>query len=424
METTTQRPPVATTDAERQAELSGMKRLATGLLILVTLIFFVATPFTERHWLVGFVAAFAEAAMVGALADWFAVTALFRHPLGIPIPHTAIIPRRKDRIGQILGRFVQHNFLNEEVIAQRVQSLDVAQRVGQWLCDPKQSGRVADTAADVLGGMGQVVRDDDIQHLIERGIVDRVERVPVTPLFGRLLATVASGERRQELLYALVQMAGQLLEENKGAIREAVSREMPRLTFGLLDDAVYRKLVSPLESTLEQVRNDPEHALRGEFNTRLAQFIEGLQHDEAVIARGEELKREVLRQPVVRELASSIWADVKAALLAPRSAENTDDTPIQRALFGAGQALLNDAALRAKINQWAEQAARYMAREYGNEVFTLITHTVERWDAEATASKLELQVGRDLQFIRINGTLVGGLVGLLIHAFTLLLGRV
>ena len=421
METTPQRPPVAAADAERLAELTRMKRFATGLLVAVALIFFITTPFAERNVLVGFVAAFAEAAMVGALADWFAVTALFRHPLGIPIPHTAIIPRRKDRLGQTLGRFVQQNFLNEDVIAARVRSLDVAQHVGTWLCDPRQSGRVADTAADVLGGMGQVVRDDDIQHLIERGIVERVERIPVTPLLGRLLATVASDERRQDLLYALVQLAGQLLEENKSLIRETVSREMPRITFGLLDDAMFRRIVGPIEQTLEQVRSDPNHALRGEFNARLAQFIDGLQRDEGVIARGEELKRDVLRQPVVRELASSIWADIKSALLAPPSHENPDGTPIQRALFAAGQALLNDAALRAKVNQWAEQAARYLAREYGSEVFNLITHTVERWDAEATSRKLELQVGRDLQFIRINGTIVGGLVGLAIHAFTLLL---
>jgi uncharacterized membrane-anchored protein YjiN (DUF445 family) len=421
METTQQRAPVVLTDAERQDRLTAMKRTATGLLIAVTLIFAVATPFAERYVLVGFVAAFAEAAMVGALADWFAVTALFRHPLGLRIPHTAIIPQGKDRLGQALGRFVQQNFLNEEVIALRVRSLDVAQRVGEWLCNPRQSGRVASTVADVLGGMGQVVRDDDIQHLIERGIVERVERIPVTPLAGRLLAAVASDERRQDLLFALVQLARQLLEENKGLIREAVSREMPRITFGLLDDAMFRRIVGPIEQALDQVHSDPNHALRGEFNARLAQIIEDLQHDEAMIARGEELKREVLRQPVVRELASSIWSDVKGALLAPPSHESVDDTPIQRALFAVGQALLNDDALRAKVNQWAEQAARYTAREYGSEVSTLITHTVERWDAEGTARKLELQVGRDLQFIRINGTIVGGLVGLLIHAFTLLL---
>jgi uncharacterized membrane-anchored protein YjiN (DUF445 family) len=420
METTSQ-PLAPPTDAERQARLTAMKRTATGLLIFVTVIFAVTTPFAERYVLVGFVAAFAEAAMVGALADWFAVTALFRHPLGLRIPHTAIIPQGKDRLGQALGRFVQQNFLNEDVIAQRVRSLDVAQRVGTWLCDPRQSGRVATTVADVLGGMGQVVRDDDIQHLIERGIVERVERVPVTPLIGRLLAAVASDERRQDLLFALVQLARQLLEENKSLIREAVSREMPRITFGLLDDAMFRRIIGPIEQTLDQVHSDPNHALRSEFNARLMQIIEGLQRDEAVIARGEELKREVLRQPVVRDLASSIWADVKAALLAPPSHESVDDTPIQRALFAGGQALLNDATLSAKVNQWAEQAARYTAREYGSEVSKLITHTVERWDAESTARRLELQVGRDLQFIRINGTLVGGLVGLLIHAFTLLL---
>jgi uncharacterized membrane-anchored protein YjiN (DUF445 family) len=407
---------------QKETELNQMKRRATALFWIVTLVFVLAAILEKRYDWLRFVRATAEAAMVGAIADWFAVTALFRHPLNIPIPHTAIIPNRKDSIGRSLGGFVRNNFLVREVISTRLRSMNVARRVAHWVSQPEHIQGIAHHAASALTGMIQVVRDEDVQELIERGIITRARSISVAPLLGRMLGMVLSGQRRQELLTGIVQLSAHLLAENKGALREQISRETPWWMPWQVDETIYQKIVGSIQRTLREVQSDPQHPLRDKFNDIVDRFVEDLRHSPDTLARGEALKEELLVDPVVREFSSSLWSDIKTMLLEHSDNPDSDfHQPIQRGVIRFGEALLNDQALLDKIDRWVEQAVLYFIEEYGHEVAQLITQTVSGWDAEATARKIEIQVGRDLQFIRINGTIVGGLVGLLIYCVSLLL---
>jgi uncharacterized membrane-anchored protein YjiN (DUF445 family) len=401
-----------------------MKSLATGLLVFVSLVFVIAVLFERRYPWLGFLRATAEAAMVGAIADWFAVTALFRHPLGLPIPHTAIIPRRKDSIGASIGRFVQENFLSQEVIRGRLRTIDIAQQAAHWMSRPTISARLAGLLMAAIAGVLQVVNDADVQALIERGVVSRIRSTRVAPLLGQMLALVLSEQRQAELLYGLIAFGARILEQNKSAIRERISREIPWWLPRSIDKQIYRRLFDAVEAMLQEVSQDPSHRLHAQFNALVHQLIVDLQSNPDMIARGEAIKEELLLHPIVRDVAASLWMDLKA-LVRDQSAQLDSELrqTIQRAIIQLGALILRDAALRAKVNRWAEQIVLYAIREYGDAVAQLIEQTVRNWDAETTAHKLELQIGKDLQYIRINGTVVGGIAGLLIYSASLLIMR-
>lgn len=407
---------------DRKADLKRMKLVATALLGLATVIFVVATIYSEYAAWVGFVKAGAEAAMVGAIADWFAVTALFRHPLGLKIPHTAIIPRRKDSLAYDFGLFVQRNFLSEEVVANRLRGVNVANYVANWITQPENSRTVADISATAIRGLLQVVKDEDVQSIIEKGLVTQIRAVQVSPMLGNILSMVTSGERKEELLSGALSLAGNLLEENKAGILARIGKETPWWLPETVDHRIYEKIVIALDNTLQEVNGDPDHPLHDKFGGLIDRLVADLQNSPEMIERGEALKEEFLQDPGVQDFASSLWLDVKTALL--QYSSNPDSNihrPIQAWVEKLGHTLLNDSAMQEKINQWTENAARYLVSSYGVEVQKLITYTISEWDPKATADKIELQVGKDLQFIRINGTLVGGLVGLAIHAVSVLL---
>jgi len=407
-------------ELDRQAELNRMKYLATGLLAAVSLVFAIAVLFERRYVGLGFVRATAEAAMVGAIADWFAVTALFRHPLGLRIPHTAIIPRRKDSIGASIGRFVQENFLAEDVIRDRLRTMDIAQQGARWISQPTTSARLAGLLTAGIAGALQVVNDADVQALIERGAVTRIRSTRVAPLLGQMLALMLSEQRQAEILSGLIAFVARMLEENKAAIRERISREIPWWLPRSVDKEIYRRLFDAVEAMLHEVSQDPSHPLHAQFNTVIRQLIVDLQSNPDMIAKGEALKEELLQHPVVRDLAAALWMDLKA-LVRDQSAQPDSDLrqAIQRAIIQLGALILRDEVLREKANRWAEQIALYAIREYGDAVAQLIEQTVRNWDAAATARKIELQIGKDLQYIRINGTVVGGIAGLLIYSASL-----
>jgi uncharacterized membrane-anchored protein YjiN (DUF445 family) len=410
------------TDSTRQADLHRMKMIATGLLIGVALLFVIALLLERRYPWVGFIRAFAEAAMVGALADWFAVTALFRHPLGLPIPHTAIIPRRKDSIGVSIGRFIEDNFLSEEVIIGRLRAQHVIQRAAGALSQPDMSGQIAKHATTAINNALGVINDSDVQTLIEHSVVARIQSIQPAPLLGRALAALLAGRRQPELVYELVKVTGNLLEENKEGIRTKIRQETPWWLPRTVDRHIAERLFDTVESTLHAVSVDPNHPFHDRFNTLLYEFIERLQHDPATIARGEALKEELLANPIVREFSASLWLDIKAALLAQSANPNSAlHGTIERAVRQFGELLLRDDVLADKVNNWIERIVVYTSQEYRHQFGQLIAHTVSRWDAEATSQKIELQIGRDLQFIRINGTVVGGLAGLVIYGISLLL---
>jgi uncharacterized membrane-anchored protein YjiN (DUF445 family) len=403
-------------DAEREAALRTMKAWATGLLVLATVIFVIAKLFESRYPWLGIVIATAEASMVGALADWFAVTALFKHPMGIPIPHTAIIPARKDRVGITLGMFVQRNFLNRDVIAQRLASLRPAERLSNWLMEPDSARSVARQLARAVSAGANVLRDEDVDNLIGNALLSRIRETPVAPLIGRFLALLTADNRHQALLDQVIRLTARGLAENQDLIRERVDKETPWWVPGAVDDKITKRIVGALEATLRDVNENPEHPLRLRFDTAIDEFIVKLQASPEVILKAEQIKEDVLSAEAVQQLSAAIWRDTKEKL--SRYADSPDEVnteAIERGLRGLGQAIQSDPALMAKIDQWIVDAAIAVIERYQDEVGELIASTVKRWDPHATSRRIELAIGRDLQFIRINGTLVGGLAGMLLY---------
>jgi uncharacterized membrane-anchored protein YjiN (DUF445 family) len=357
--------------------------------------------------------------MVGAIADWFAVTALFKHPLGLPVPHTALIPRRKDELGRSLEEFVGENFLQEGIIRERVVAAAIAERVGAWLAEPDHVRRVVDEVAEVAAlGLGKV-RDDHVSDLVTEALVPRFREEPVSPLAGGLLAeAVRDGVHHGVLDLALDELHGWLLE-HPDTVAEVLEQRAPWWSPPRLNDAVTRRVTGELVAWVAEIRADPAHRARQAFDSLLAQLAHDLQHDRDTQARTEALKERLLDHPQVVESGIALWNALRRALqgslLDPEGAVRGR---MASELAAFGVRLREDASLRARIDTAASDLTVFAVERYGAELTAVITHTVERWDGREAARRIELHVGRDLQFIRINGTLVGGLVGLVIHAVT------
>jgi uncharacterized membrane-anchored protein YjiN (DUF445 family) len=302
------------------------------------------------------------------------------------------------------------------VIATKLYSMDAARQAARWLSQPENSQQVAKHVTVALIAMVQVIRDEDVQQIIEQGVIDRVRSTRFAPLLGRVLDLVVAGDKHRDLLYGTLKLTAHLVEENEAEIRAKISRETPWWTPRTFDTFLYYKITAMLEETLAAVESDPDHPLHEKFEELVSQFVENLKSSPGVLAQEEALKEELLQHPEVQEFSSSLWIDLKTTLL-ERSAspDSRLRQPIQQGLTKFGEALLGDEAMLAKANRWIEEIVRYVVTAYGHEVGQLITQTIQQWDVEATTRKIELNVGRDLQFIRINGTIVGGLVGLLIH---------
>ena len=394
-----------------------MKRLALGLLLVVSIVFLLARWQEPNHAWLGWVRAFAEAAMVGALADWFAVTALFRHPLGIPIPHTAIIPHRKDQIGESLGQFVQENFLTREVLQERLGNAHVGQRLGVWLCDPTNATKAGAGVADALRGSLEVIDDRDVSSALETMIEQKVRSTPVAPLVGRAIDLAMEGGHHQRLLDAvLIGLAG-FLDDNRDTFRARLETESPWWIPEPIDDRIFTKIYSSLHRFLNDIGNDDQHQVRHAIDERVLTFAHHLRDDPVLMAKGEDLKHELLAHRDVRAWLQSLWGEVKRTTLT--ATDDPDSELRQRidtALGRLGARLRDEPEMQRKVDDWVQRALGYVVDHYRGEVADIISSTVQKWDGNATADRLELQVGRDLQFIRINGTLVGGLVGVIIHS--------
>jgi uncharacterized membrane-anchored protein YjiN (DUF445 family) len=413
----------AARDRERGVQLNRMKWRATSLLIVAAVVFVVTRIFESEHSWLGYLRATAEASMVGGLADWFAVTALFRHPLRLPIPHTAVIKTRKAQLGRSLGEFVQENFLASEVVTEKLSHARIGERLGLWLSDTTHAQTVSQHTGAALAGALDVLHDDDVQSALEHGISSRLRRIEASPLAGRVLAAATADGRHRELVDALAQGASRFLDEHRAELRARFSRESPWWVPEPIDDRIFDKIYRGLAAFLQDVIDDPAHELRRHLDTRLADLVTRLGSDPALIARGEKLKEEVLAHPAVRAWMGSLWADLKQSLL---DQSNDPDSELRRRIeqtvVAFGAALSDDPSLRSKVDRWVESAASYIVEAYRHEVADLIETTVAKWDADEAARRIELQVGRDLQFIRINGTLVGGLAGLVIYSVGKLIG--
>jgi uncharacterized membrane-anchored protein YjiN (DUF445 family) len=409
-------------DAERARDLRRMKLFATGLLVAVTLLF-VAARLADGHVTgAGVVESFAEAAMVGALADWFAVTALFRHPMGLPIPHTAIIPHRKDQIGASLGQFVEENFLTAELLDERLQRAHVGARLGEWLRQPANAARASAAAGDVVRGAIDVLDDEAISGSIEHMVERRIRATEVSPLMGRAIDLAVEGGHHQRLLDSTLVALEHFLDDNRLSFRERLQHESPWWVPESIDDRIFDKIYTSVHSFLHDLGRDPHHDVRRSIDARVVAFAERLAHDPGLIRKGEELKEELLAHPDVRAWIGSLWGEIRTSLeQASVDPESELRMRMTTSLAQLGERLGTDMTLQAKIDSWVSSAAGYVVENYRGEVSRMISSTVERWDAESTSRRLELQVGRDLQFIRINGTLVGGLAGLVIHVISQLI---
>jgi uncharacterized membrane-anchored protein YjiN (DUF445 family) len=403
-------------DARRRRGLRRMRTLAVSLLLAAAVVYLVTLG---EDGVLGFVNAGAEASMVGAIADWFAVTALFKHPLGIPVPHTALIPRRKDELGRSLEEFVAENFLQEGVIRDRVASAAIAERTGIWLAEPEHVRRVVDEAAEVaVIGLGKV-RDEHVSELVNEALIPRFREELLAPVAGGLLAeAVRDGVHRGLLDLALDELHGWLLEHPE-TVAEVLEQRAPWWAPPRLNDAVTRRVTAELVTWIAEIRTDPHHRARRALDSLLTQLAEDLQHDPETQARTEQLKERLLDNPQLVESGIALWNALRRALegslLDPEGAVRTR---LARELTAFGARLREDAELRARIDSIASDLSVFVVERYGAELTAVITHTVERWDGREAARRIELHVGRDLQFIRINGTIVGGLVGLVIHAVT------
>ncbi len=405
-------------DVDRVRALRRMKIVATSLLVAAAIVYIVARANEGPTWL-GYVEAAAEAAMVGALADWFAVTALFRYPLGIPIPHTAIIPRRKDQIGRSLGEFVQDHFLTKEVLTERLRGAHVGRRFGLWLREPENAERAAGAIADAMRGTVEVLDDRDVQDAIGGLVQRRLEATPVAPLVGRAIDVAVEGGHHERLLDAVLSGLSSFLEDNRATFRARLDEESPWWVPEPIDDRIFRKLFVGVQTFLADVRANPNHEVRVAIDARIRGFAERLREDPAMLARGEEVKRDLLAHRDVQAWLQSLWGELKQGMLDAAGDPHSElRRRVTTGLAQAGERIVIDPELQAKIDGWVERLAGYVIEHYRGEAATLIATTVERWDSADTSRRIELQVGRDLQFIRINGTVVGGLAGLLIHAIS------
>ncbi|MFD0563339.1 DUF445 domain-containing protein [Kitasatospora saccharophila] len=412
-------------DEEKRRGVRKMKSVATGLLALATLVFALATwakASGAGAW-AGYVAAAAEAGMVGALADWFAVTALFRRPFGLPIPHTAIIPTKKDAFGRSLGDFVGDNFLSAPVVRARLGRIGVARRLGEWLSAPGSAERVTREAAAALRGLLAVLRDEDVQAVVAEAVTRRAAATSVAEPAGRLLGKIVADGGHKGLVDLVAVRGHDWLVEHHGEVVARVTAKTPGWTPKFLDQQVGERVYKELLRFVTDVRDDPVHPARGALDNFLADFAQELQHDPATIDRVERAKADLLARPEVQDLIASSWAAVRALVL---NAAEDEDSELRRRLTeglrALGRRLATDAKLQAKTDGWLLDAAEYVVSTYREEITSLISETVAGWDAADASRKIEANVGRDLQFIRINGTVVGALAGLLIHTVSTALG--
>jgi uncharacterized membrane-anchored protein YjiN (DUF445 family) len=354
--------------------------------------------------------------MVGALADWFAVTALFRRPLGLPIPHTAIIPTRKDTLGNSLSEFVGTNFLSEQVVREKLRRVEVSKRLGNWLSHRPHAERVTSELATVLRGVVAVLRDEDVQAVMEQAVVRRIVAVQWGPPLGGLLTKVLADGSHHKLVDLVCDRVYDWVKDNHATVLRVVSDRAPSWSPRFVDTMLADKVYGEVLSFAWAVKADQDHPMRQALDRFLLEFANDMQTDPVTMARAEQIKHQLLDHPAVRNVIASTWDHVKQMLLdAAEDPSSELRTRVTNGLASLGTRLVADDVLREKVDGWVLDSSAYVVTNYRHEITALISDTVQRWDAEETSRKIELQVGRDLQFIRINGTVVGSLAGLLIY---------
>jgi uncharacterized membrane-anchored protein YjiN (DUF445 family) len=406
-----------------------MRWTATGMLAAMAMIFIATHGLaTTGHPAWAYVNAFAEAAMVGGLADWFAVTALFRHPLGLPIPHTAIIPENKDRIADTMAAFLRENFLTPAVVARRMAGMNIAKAAGEFLAASPERGqdagaqdvrsRITSGAAELLAEVLESLDPDRLGNQVRAGLAGQLAKLDIAPLAGRMIETTMADKRHQPLIDGFVRWAGLTIEDNEDTLREIIhNRVAGVLRWAGIDKTISSSVLDGLYKLLAEVLVNPDHPLRGKIEEGLAKLGQDLQHDPETRAKVEDMKRDLIANPAVAVWWTGVWERIRRSLIArARDPESGMGEEMRNMLAELGGALQQDARLQHQINRFARRTMVGVATRYGDQIVRLVSETVKRWDAVTITDRVEGAVGRDLQFIRINGTLVGGLVGMTLHA--------
>jgi uncharacterized membrane-anchored protein YjiN (DUF445 family) len=404
-------------DQERLRGLRRMKAVALGALVFMAVVFVIAFWFEHRLPWLSYVRAAAEGGMVGALADWFAVTALFRHPLGLPIPHTAIIPNRKDEIGRTLGEFVEMNFLSGDVVRDKLSRTALSQRLGEWMQQPAHAERVTAEASTAASAVLRALSDDDVQSLIADLAREHLIAPDWAPSAGGWLERIVEADAHRGAVDLAVDSLSTWLDANAHTFSGLVSRRLPswvpRLAHRFVDETVYHEA----QRFVQAVQADPQHPARRALDGYLARLADRLQHDPAMRDRFEGAKAAVFDSPRVISLAAEVWETAKNGLLAALADPQSGLRSRAASAVGEiGSRLATEPALQARVDGWVTDAAVFLVDRYRHDIASIITDTVEKWDAAETTEKIELMVGRDLQYIRLNGTVVGALAGVLIFA--------
>jgi uncharacterized membrane-anchored protein YjiN (DUF445 family) len=407
-------------DEERRQALRRMRSVAVGLLLFAATVYLLTL---NSEGFLGYVNAGAEASMVGAIADWFAVVAIFKHPLGLPIPHTALVPKRKEMFGRGLEEFVGENFLQEEIIRTRVLGAQPACKVGDWLSQEENARRVVVEASELLRLGLERVRDEDVADLVNAVLVPRFLEEPISPLAGSLLHEIVADGAHRNFVDMLLDEGHRWLNGNADTFYDVVAERAPWWAPEALNERVIHRLHAEILEWIEDIRREPYHRSRLALDKLLKELADGLLHDPDTIDRMERFKERFLGHPQVSITFISLWNALKRASIA--ALQDTDGELVKRAVHevvGFGERLRKDPALRSRLDERAASLSVFLVDRYGRELTSVITHTIDQWDGKEASRKIELQVGKDLQFVRINGTIVGGLVGVVIHAVSVAVG--
>ncbi|SEM25323.1 Uncharacterized membrane-anchored protein YjiN, DUF445 family [Syntrophus gentianae] len=403
-------------EAARKTSLRKMKVLSTLLLVGMTILYGLSRSLEKHYPFFGLLRAFSEASMIGALADWFAVVALFKHPLNLPIPHTAIIKRNKDKLGDNLANFIQHNFLAREELENSLKDIDVMAWIGKVLFDPDTSGKIAENLAHHLLYFMEKFDDEELRKYTTDLLLKNLHQVNLLPIVGEILSLITREERHQLLLDEALIILTKAIENNKDAIRETSRGEYPRWFPHFLDDLIFNNMLARFQKILADIHDDAEHDLRKKFDDVTEDFIQTLKHSNAFAEEVDSMRKEVLSNPLIQKYFEDLWSRIKNRIMDNLKGKDPKVRDrIQAAVLSLGKNLLSDSSLREKLNLAIKASLIHYLEDYVDAVKIFISDTVKGWDAERTSRIIELYIGSDLQWIRINGTLIGGLAGLFIY---------
>lgn len=408
-------------EQEQQMQLTRIRRLATSLLVLMAVVFVGAKLLQQQYEYMSFIGAFAEAAMVGALADWFAVTALFRRPLGLPIPHTAIIPNNKDRIGESVGNFLEHNFMTPEVLADELGQVDFAGGAAEWLIVPENSRAVAEQVVRGIPALFRMIEDKDVSSFMQLAISGALRNVKFAPLAAEILSVLMADKRHQILFDHFLRLASRALEQNKPFIRQKIHERSPRWIPKVVDEKFFVNLLEELRNILDEMK-DEKSEWRNRFELSAQELVEKLKTSPDYEEKIGMAIRRILSHPLFQDYTDHVWHDLRHRLMADAgSGDSQLVAQLDLAIRTFSEALVQDPVVQDKFNQWLREFATEAISNRREAIADLFKRVIRKWDAETVSRKFELYVGKDLQYIRINGTLVGGLVGLMLHAISLVL---